>query len=144
MRIFAIYIFPAFLTLGALYLIAAEFTSYSRFEKLNLKSSKLKTRMIRRISGALIVIVVAIMISWGISNMPRPPKALFQHQIRYWSLYWTILAGIVLVAIILAIWDAIDGVRYLERLADQCTLEHLNEINKKLTEKKSTGDGETA
>ena len=124
-------ILPLFLIIGAVYLVVVEFVSYPRLKKYGHPENNLKLRMGRRLVGALLVIIVAVLMFWGLNFMPRPSIGLFHRQAAHWALVMVL----VFVVVILAMWDAVDGLKYLEKLADQVSrkeLEDLEEIDRSL------------
>jgi len=121
-------IFPFMITVGAIYLIVREIIGYFRLRKSEGSTDGIKKRMFRRIIGAVLVISMAVMLSWGLIIMQRP-------TIENWrgvAGYWTIVIVLVFISIILAIWDMFDGVKKLEKIMDGNSRRYLEEIEHKL------------
>jgi len=121
-------ILPSILITGSLYLIVIELLAYPRLKKYGHPEGNLKIRMARRISGSILVIISACMIYWGLYSFHRPSIGHFHKQ----ALHWAIVMGIVFIIVILALWDAIEGIKYLEKLASRISKEDLDAVQENI------------
>lgn len=110
--VFRTYIFPAFLTLGALMLLAVETRTLQH--DLARKSTRWP-RFVRRILGALVIEAIAFMVHFS-PRLPRPGTS----TAKVWQQYdyWMWVLGLVLVAVALAFWDVIASIRALKQQID--------------------------
>lgn len=129
-------ILPAILIIGAIYLAVAEIVAFPRLKNYGYPEKLLKIRMVRRLAGLFLVCVVAVMMIWGLRYLPGASAGVFYRQASHWA----IVMGLVFVIVILAMWDALDGLKYLASLTDQVSkqdLKELEELEKKLRQEKA-------
>ena len=126
MKFFGIYILPLLLILGALYLIFRELIIHRYYAKRHKVDVRGKIRLARKVTGAILVIIIAVMIAHGLTGHPPPTPETFHIQMNYWL--WVF--GIALATVIIAFWDAYEGVKNLETSIDQSSIESLEEIDK--------------
>lgn len=120
------YILPLFLIVGAVYLIIIEIKAFPRLKRYGHPVKSLKFRMARRITGSILVIAIALLIFWGLNYLPKPTAGLFQRQ----AAHWAVVMGLVFIVVLLALWDTIDGLKYLENLANQVSKEELDLLSR--------------
>lgn len=118
-------ILPALLIAGASYLALIEFSSFPRLKNAGYPEKLLKIRLVRRIAGLALVVAIAVMMYWGLNHMPGPVRGSFHRQ----AFHWAVVMGMVFIVVLLALWDAVDGLRYLESIADQFTKQDLDELD---------------
>ncbi|MCE1246647.1 MAG: hypothetical protein LWY06_08385 [Firmicutes bacterium] len=134
MQILFKFIVPILLCIGAVYLIGVEILNYPRLKKMGIKKTTLKARFLRRTFGAFVVIAIAVLVAWGLSSMWPPvvgDRELLNRQLAFWS----IIGGLVFLTILLALWDALEGVRHIEKLIEKNTVDEMLEIRKTLSKK---------
>lgn len=132
MEFFIKYIFPTTLTLGAIFLAFHEIIGYNRLKAMGFPPEKLRSRMIRRMLGTMIIILVAVMVFWGVSNL-GPLKA---DNWKVQAKFWLIVIGMVLFTVLLAVWDVMDGIKNLEQSIDKGLLEQLTHVEKMMLQGK--------
>jgi hypothetical protein len=125
--------FPMLLCAGAVYLIILEIMNYPRLKKLGFQKQSLKARFLRRTLGALIVISIAILLFWGLGSMWPPSSSGDRDVLNRQLAYWSIVAGLVFLTIMFAMWDALEGVRHIEKLIERNTVEEIREIRESLS-----------
>jgi len=128
MNIVVRYIFPILLILGILCLLFVEFRSYKRLKKMGQPIVALRGRIIRRIIGATLIFLIALMLMWGLNKLG--PTTLINW--RKHAIYWGIVIGLVLITVGLAVWDMMAGVKHLESIIDESTFDQLKEIEDKI------------
>lgn len=128
MNIIVKYIFPILLILGTVYLLLVEFRSYSRLKRMGQSIGKLKGRIIRRIIGATLIVLIAIMLMWGLNKLEPITMINWRNHAKYWG----IVIGLILVTVGFAVWDMMAGVKLLESLIDEGTYDQLKEIKDKI------------
>ena len=133
MQFFIQYIFPISLTLGAVFLAVHEIVGYKRLKKMGYSKDKLRSRMIRRMMGTVIIILVAAMVFWGVSNMGPLKLENWKIQARF----WLIVIGLVFLSVALALWDVLDGIKNLEQVIDNSLMEQLTDVEKMMLEGKT-------
>lgn len=122
-----LYVFPIGLTLVGCILMHLELAYYTRERR---RGRGNVVRLIRRVSGAVIMVAIAVLVHLGkiapgpVQN-PQEARALLDH--------WLWVMGLVLVAMILAVWDVIDGVRSLRRYFEDMEQEEVSRIREHLT-----------
>lgn len=131
-------ILPLILILGSIYLVLLEILLYPRLKRYGHPEKSLNVRMGRRVTGAFLVVIVAVMMFWGLNFMPKPEPGVFQKQ----AAHWAAVVALVFVIVLLAIWDAADGLKYLEKLADQITRENLSAIDERVGPEQTQAQGE--
>lgn len=108
MEFVRVYFLPLALSLGAALLLGVE----TRAIQVELtRGAPRWLRFGRRMGGALIIAIVAFMLHFG-SSLPAPGTN--QETVYRQFNYWLIVLGLVLAAMVLAAWDAIDSVRTLK------------------------------
>ncbi len=117
-------VLPIFLIIGAIYLIMIEIGAFPRLKESGYPGKKLKLRFFRRVTGAGIIATVAVLLFWGLNFMPKPSIDMFHQQAAHWALVMIL----VFVVILLAIWDTLESLRYLETLADQVSRKDLEDL----------------
>ncbi len=127
MELVRLYLFPLGLSLVGCILIHLELAHYAR-ERRRRRASLM--RLLRRLTGALIMIVIAVLvhvgkIAPGPVQSPEEARALLNH--------WLWVMGLVVVAMILAVWDVLDGVRNLRRYFEDMEQEEVSRIREHLT-----------
>lgn len=108
MELVRIYALPLILVLGAALLLGVE----TRNIQLDMaRGTPRWTRFGRRMAGALIIATVGFMLHFG-SSLPAPGAS--QETVYHQFYYWMVVLALVLMAMGLAAWDAIDSVRVLK------------------------------
>lgn len=108
MEFVRIYVLPLILGLGAALLLGIE----TRAIQLELaRGAPRWMRFGRRMVGALIIAAVSFMLHFG-NTLPTPGAS--QETVYRQFYYWIAVLALVLVAMGLAAWDAIDSVRTLK------------------------------
>lgn len=122
-----LYVFPIGLSLVGCVLMHIELAHYGRERRRGRGSL---TRLIRRLSGALIMIAIAILVHLG-KVAPGPVQS--PDEARALLDHWLWVMGLVLAAMVLAVWDVIDGVRSLRRYFEDMEQEEVSRIREHLT-----------
>ncbi len=117
-------LFPAGLILGALVLGVAEVRHY-----LHERPHTPRGRLLRRAGGALLLVVLAVLVMLG-----RIPDQHSMPPEQVWSLFrhWLWVMGIALVLTLLAMWDALEGVRHLRGFFEGVEKEEIEKIQQHL------------
>lgn len=106
--------FPAVLILGGLALFFFECRSYFKERQM--------VKLLRRLTGAVVLIVMATMVFMGelpAADETDPSKTMDLFR------YWLIILGLAALLGTLAIWDALSGVRQLKRFVAQVEVEEM-------------------
>lgn len=118
------YLLPVLLSIGAIWLATQECYTYTDERRRGLKSG---AKLFRRLLGSLILLVIAVGIHYGdieplmAANAP-PPGPVDQAQTAKALAcldYWTTIVGLVVVAIILALWDMISSMRGIRHMVEE-------------------------
>ncbi len=125
-------IFPLAISMGAFYLVLMEIAGYVRAKKQGKPMNDLIRRLYRRIFGAVLIISIAFMLFWGLSRMKAPTLDNWQNYARY----WVVVVAMVVMSVMLAVWDMLDGVKNIEKMVEKTSKEQLREIKEKLTQYK--------
>lgn len=127
MELVRLYVFPLGLSLVGCVLIHLEMAHYARERRRGRASTM---RFLRRITGALLMIAIAVLVhvgkvAPGPVQDPEEARALLDH--------WLWVMGLVVGAMVLAVWDVVDGVRSLRRYFEDMEQEEVNRIREHLT-----------
>ena len=91
-------------------------------------------RFFRRLTGAALLVGVALMVHEGeTSTAPTMPKA---EALRLFH-YWMTVLGLVLMAMILALWDVMDGLRRLGSYLEEVERDEVQALHERLKERRS-------
>lgn len=89
-------------------------------------------RLYRRVFGAILIISIAFMLFWGLSRMKPPTIDNWENYARY----WVVVLAMVIISVMLAVWDMLDGVKNIEKMVEKTSREQLRDVRKKLTQYK--------
>lgn len=128
MDFFIKYVFPFLLLIGAVCLSLQEVSAYHRGKKAKVSLKSLKIRLFRRLFGAFMVVLIAVLLFWGTGNLERLQVDNWQFQARF----WLFVIGLVFLTMGLAVWDVLDGVKKLEQILDITTKEQMDDVKKYL------------
>lgn len=91
-------------------------------------------RFFRRLAGAAILLGVAVMVHEGETSTPNPVSR--DEAIRLFH-YWMTVLGLVLMAMFLALWDVMDGLRRLGSYLEEVERDEVQALQDRLKERKS-------
>lgn len=125
MEVIRLYLFPTALVLAAGYLLRTEWLSFRRDR---IRGRVYWTRFLRRMVGALVVMAIAVMVHLG-DVVPADAS-----QGEAWKMlsHWTWVMGLLLLVMVLALWDAVDGVRNLRSYFEDIEKEEVERIREHL------------
>lgn len=123
-------IFPLAICIGAFYLVLLEIAGYVRAKKQGKPMNDLIRRLYRRVFGAILIISISFMLFWGLSRM----KPLTIDNWENYARYWGVVVAMLVMSVMLAVWDMLDGVKNIEKMVEKTSKEHLSEVRKKLTQ----------
>lgn len=117
-------LFPVGLIVGALVLGLAELRHY-----LHERPHALRGRLLRRAGGAVLLVVLAVLVMLG-----RIPDQHTMPPEQVWSLFrhWLWVMGVALLLTLLAMWDALEGVRHLRGFFEGVEEEEIQKIQQHL------------
>ena len=125
-------IFPLAISMGALYLVLMEIAGFVRAKRQGKPMSDLVRRLYRRVFGAILIISIAFMLFWGLTRIKPPTVDNWENYARY----WVVVVAMVVISVMLAVWDMLDGVKNIERMVEKTSREQLREVREKLTQYK--------
>ncbi|MBQ7568995.1 hypothetical protein IJT17_09340 [bacterium] len=144
------YVVPTLLCLGALWLALQEYVGFRRC------SGKPWIRFLRRISGAVLLIVIAYMMHKGDTTlifMESDKAAEYAKQNREYANgclnYWMTVMVMVMATVAMAIWDVIDSLIRIRSMLSESAREDMqafkevlekSQANKKLAQKARKGE----
>ena len=119
------FLFPALLIIGTLYLGYREVRSYLHHRAEGRPARWLIFRLIRRTVGLLIMMAIGVMIIVGIMKNPAktPPIGYMR--------FWLICFMLVLSVLVLALWDAVCEVRKIKEYVDEFRNTEIKTLRKK-------------
>lgn len=133
MDFFLLKVFPAFLMAGALALIPFEIKSFRREQE---RGQPRLVKLTRRLLGSLVLMALALMVFFGeVPTGPAQPNSATMAQFQH----WLIVLGLALFLMLLAGWDALDGVRHLRTYLDSVEQEEVQRIQEHLGRPVSNG-----
>lgn len=131
MEIARVYLFPALMSAGAVWLASAEVRNFV-YERAVGQGQPV--RLARRLVGAALVVTVALMIHFGeVTSLP----GLTQEQALARFHYWMAVLGLVAFAGCLAVWDALAGLRQLSSDLEELQRDEMSNLRDRLKETKS-------
>lgn len=126
MQVLVQYVIPAFLTGGAIWLTAQDFWSYSCQRKVG-KANPVK--LVRRLVIALCLLAIAYMMYNGQGTLAYAQQqlhlrdttgvAIDQEKAVACLNYWGLVMGLVILTLLLAAWDVIEGIRNIQSICQQ-------------------------
>lgn len=126
-----VYVFPALMITGALWLALVELRHF-RYEHAIGHSPW--TRLVRRLMGAVVLLAVAVMIHFGETSTA---VKLTQEQAIARFHYWMSVLGLVVFAMGLALWDVIDSLRKLGSYLEEVERDEMHTLRQRLKERNS-------
>lgn len=124
-------IFPAILIAGGVALLFWETKSF-------LKERDQVVKLIRRLTGAVVLIVMAGMVFSG--ELPAPDEKDPTKTMELFR-YWLIILGLAALLGTLAIWDALSGVRQLKNFVAQVEIEEMAHLREHLQQRNAHENG---
>jgi hypothetical protein len=117
-------LFPLGLMLGGLGLGVVEVRHY-----LQERPHVQRGRFLRRATGAVLLLVLGVLVMLG-----RIPDQLTMPPDQVWTLFrhWLWVMAIALVLTLLALWDALEGVRHLRGFFEDVEKEEIKKIQQHL------------
>lgn len=128
MELFRVYAFPAMLVLGAMWLAAVEWRHFRT------DGSPSLMRLLRRLAGAAVLVAVAVMVHLG--DTSAGPRLTLQEATDRFH-YWMAVLGLVAFAMVLAVWDVIDGLRRLGSYLEDVERDEMQSLRQRLKERNS-------
>ncbi len=123
-----LYLFPVGLTLIGCVLMHLELAHYTRERRRARQPARL--RFVRRMAGALTMIAIAVLVHLG-EVAPGPAQSM--DETRAMLDHWLWVLGLVILAMALAIWDVLEGVRSLRRYFEEMEQEEVARIREHLS-----------
>lgn len=123
-----LYLFPLGLTLIGCVLMHLELAHYARERRRGRQPARL--RFVRRMAGALIMIAIAVLVHLG---EVAPGQVQSVDEARAMLDHWLWVMGLVILAMVLAIWDVLEGVRNLRRYFEDMEQEEVARIREHLS-----------
>lgn len=123
-----LYLFPLGLTLIGCVLMHLELAHYARERRRGRRPAGL--RFVRRLAGALTMIAIAVLVHLG-EVAPGQVKSV--DEARAMLDHWLWVMGLVILAMGLAVWDVLEGVRSLRRYFEDMEQEEVARIREHLT-----------
>ncbi|HXE72568.1 MAG TPA: hypothetical protein VNO81_07895 [Candidatus Nitrosotenuis sp.] len=120
MEIVRVYVFPAFLLLGALALALVEVRALRTEGRAGRPNW---VRFWRRLAGSVLMVAVGAMVALGDSSPGGEMRAAVA-RLQYW-MYVLVLVG---VAMALAFWDVLDGLRSLRRYVEDVERDEMRRL----------------
>ncbi|MEW6277255.1 MAG: hypothetical protein AB1758_01445 [Candidatus Eremiobacterota bacterium] len=130
-----LYAFPTALVLAAAYLVRAEFLQVAR-ERTPGRPNWI--RFGRRMTGSVVMVAIAVMVHMGRLVPATADRAEAWHLVQHWT--WVM--GLVMLAMGLAVWDAVEGVRNLRRYFEAIEREEISHIREHVSRRACEAEGE--
>jgi len=125
-----VYAFPLLLLAGASWLVVQEIR---HFRSELAQGHAPWVRFLRRLAGAAILVAVAAMVHLGDTSS----AALTRGQLVERFNYWMAVLGLVLLAMGLALWDVVDGLRRLGSYLEEVEKDEVQTLKERLKERES-------
>jgi len=108
-------LFPALVAAAAIALGAGEIRNYLRLHRLDQPAAYPPLRLVRRLCGAVVLLILGVMLYVGVSYIPLPQD---RHDLRaVW--FWMICLILVGVVLVMAMLDVAEGLKRIRKTIDQ-------------------------
>ncbi len=124
-------LFPALLIVGGVALLVWETRGF-------LRERDQVVKFVRRLTGAVVLIVMAGMVFAG--ELPDPTEKDPTKTMDLFR-YWLVILGLAALLGTLAIWDALSGVRALKKFVAQVEVEEMAHLREHLSKRTAPENG---